>query len=182
MYNKEGGIKSMEYQYTINDIKAAVKVSLQSLYALIKKNQAFINENSIRKQRKIYYNQAAMDFFISYYSPDTEKKIPDEIIDTETGGGKAENPLEKTSYREEEQQARIDALQVEIKTLHEEIDTLKAQLAAKENERVELLRQNGALILTIQQQQQEKMLLLPSPKRSLGERVKSFFTTKPQEK
>lgn len=172
----------MEYQYTINDIKAAVKVSLQSLYTLIKKNSTFINENSIRKQRKIYYNQAAMDFFISYYSPDTEKKIPDEIIDTDTRGGIAEKSPLESSYKEEEQQARIDALQVEIKALHEEIDALKEQLTAKENERLELLRQNGALILTIQQQQQEKMLLLPAPKRSLGERVKSFFTAKPQEK
>ena len=181
MYNKGGGGLSMEYQYTINDIKDAVKVSLQSLYTLIKKNQAFINENSIRKQRKIYYNQAAMDFFISYYSPDTEKKIPDKIIDTEGAEEQAENPLKNPSYREEEQQARIDALQVEIKALHAEIDALKEQLTAKENERLELLRQNGALILTIQQQQQEKMLLLPAPKRSLGERVKAIFKSKPQE-
>ena len=172
----------MEYKYTINDISASVKISKPSLYALIKKNQELISNNSVRRQRKIYYNQTVMDFFVSYYSPDTEKKIPDEIIDTETGGGIAENPLKNPSYREEKQQAHIDALQVEIKALHEEIDALKAQLAAKENERLELLRQNGALILTIQQQQQEKMLLLPAPKRSLGERVKSFFTAKPQEK
>ena len=172
----------MEYKYTINDISATVKISKPSLYALIKKNQELISNNSVRRQRKIYYNQTAMDFFVSYYSPDTEKKIPDEIIDTDARGGIAKNPLENPSYREEEQQARIDALQVEIKALHEEIDALKAQLAAKENERLELLRQNGALILTIQQQQQEKMLLLPAPKRSLGERVKSFFTAKPQEK
>ena len=171
----------MEYKYTINDISATVKISKPSLYALIKKNSTFISDNSIRRQRKIYYNQAVMDFFVSYYSPDTEKKIPDEIIDTETGGGIAKNPLEKASYREEEQQARIDALQVEIKALHAEIDALKEQLTAKENERVELLRQNGALILTIQQQQQEKMLLLPAPKKSLGERVKGFFKSKPQE-
>ena len=168
----------MEYQYTINDIKAAVNVSLQSLYTLIKKNQAFINENSIRKQRKVYYNQAVMDFFVSYYSPDTEKKIPDEIIDTETGGGKAENPVKKTSYREEEQQARIDALQAEIGTLHAEIDTLRKQLDAKEEERKELIRQNGALILTLQQEKQEKQLFLPAPKKSFGDKVKSIFKSK----
>lgn len=175
----------MEYQYTINDIKDAVKVSLQSLYTLIKKNQAFINENSIRKQRKIYYNQAAMDFFVSYYIPEQDQeegKIPTSPLDLGKAEAKAENPVKKTSYREEEQQARIDALQVEIKALHAQIDALKEQLTAKENERLELLRQNGALILTIQQQQQEKMLLLPAPKKSLGERVKSFFTAKPQEK
>lgn len=165
----------MEFQYTINDIKGAVKVSLQSLYTLIKKNQAFINENSTRKQRKIYYNQAVMDFFVSYYSPDTEKKIPDEVIDTDTRGGLAEKSPLESSYKEEEQQARIDALQMEIKALHAEIDTLRKQLDDKEEERKELLRQNGALILTISQLQTEKQLLLPAPKRSIGERVKGLF-------
>ena len=53
----------MEYKYTINDISETVKISKPSLYALIKKNSAFIKDNSIRKQRKIYYNQAVMDFF-----------------------------------------------------------------------------------------------------------------------
>jgi len=174
----------MDFQYTINQIASRCKVSITSINNLKKKNQDFINKNSMRRQHKIYYNQAAMDFFLSYYSADTdtEKKIPDKIIDTETAEEQAENPVKKPSYREEEQQARIDALQVEIKALHAEIDALKEQLTAKENERLELLRQNGALILTIQQQQQEKMLLLPAPKKSLGERFKSFFTAKPQEK
>ena len=165
----------MDFKYTINDIKAAVNVSLQSLYTLIRKNQAFINENSMRKSRKIYYNQAVMDFFVSYYLPDTEKKIPDEVIDTEKAEEQAENPLKNPSYREEEQQARIDALQVEIKALHAEIDTLRKQLDAKEEERKELLHQNGALILTISQLQQEKQLLLPAPRKSIGEKVKGLF-------
>ena len=174
----------MEYKYLITDIQEKTKVSITSLTTFKNKHKDFFNNNSTRKHRKIYYNQAAMDFFLSYYAPDTdtEKKIPDKIIDTDTRGGIAEKSPLESSYKEEEQQARIDALQVEIKALHEEIDALKEQLAAKENERLELLRQNGALILTIQQQQQEKMLLLPAPKRSLGERVKSFFTAKPQEK
>ena len=168
----------MEYKYTINDISATVKISKPSLYALIKKNSTFISDNSVRRQRKIYYNQAVMDFFISYYSPELpsaigKKEFGAEVPHTEVP--EAENSLEKPSYREEEQQARIDALQVEIKALQTEIDTLRKQLDDKEEERKELLRQNGALILTISQLQTEKQLLLPAPKRSIGERVKSLF-------
>lgn len=168
----------MDFKYTINDIKAAVNVSLQSLYTLIRKNQAFISENSMRKQRKIYYNQKVMDFFVSYYLPEQsteEGKISPLAEDLSIKAEKAEKTLSETSYREEEQQARIDALQVEIKALHAEIDTLRKQLDDKEEERKELLRQNGALILTISQLQQEKQLLLPAPKRSIGERVKGLF-------
>ena len=172
----------MEYQYTINDIKAAVKVSLQSLYTLIKKNSTFINENSIRKQRKIYYNQAAMDFFVSYYSPDTEKKIPDEIIDTETGGGKAENPLSETSYTDGPQERKEEVSKAEIEALKAEIAALKKQLEETETEKKELFRQNSQLLLLLQQEKQEKMLLLPAPKKSFSDKVKSLFKAKPQEK
>lgn len=170
----------MEYKYLISNIQEKTKVSITSLTAFKKKHQDFFNNNSIRKHRKIYYNQAAMDFFLSYYSPDTdtEEKIPNKIIDTETGGGTAENPLSESPYREEEEKARINALQDEIKALHAEIDALKAQLAAKENERVELLRQNGALILTLQQEKQEKMLLLPAPKKPFTERFRTFLKSR----
>ena len=168
----------MEYKYTINDISETVKISKPSLYALIKKNSAFIKDNSIRKQRKIYYNQAVMDFFIAYYLPEQtpeEGKIPPSSFDIQTAEEQAEKSPLESSYKEEEQQARIDALQAEIGALHAEIDTLRKQLDAKEEERKELLTQNGALILTISQLQQEKLLLLPAPKRSIGERVKGLF-------
>lgn len=168
----------MEYPYTINDIRAVVKVSQQSLYNLIKKNQTFIRDNSTRKQRKIYYNQAAMDFFISYYQPElsTEEGKKELLAeDCDTNPTEAEKSLLERSYREEEQEARIDALQVEIKALQGKLDALQKQLDAKEAERVELLRQNGILCLTLQQEKAEKMLLLPSPKKTLGEKVKSLF-------
>lgn len=167
----------MEYKYLITDIQAKTNVSITSLTAFKKKHQDFFNNNSTRKHRKIYYNQAAMDFFISYYSPDTDtdKKIPDKIIDTETGGGKAENPLSETSSKEEEFKTRIDALQTKIDALHAEIDILRRQLEEKEEERKELIRQNGALILTLQQEKQEKQLFLPAPKKTLGEKIKGIF-------
>ena len=168
----------MEYKYTINQISERVNISKPSLYALIKKNQAFINNNSIRRQRKIYYNDAVMDFFISYYLPEQtteEGKIPSSPIDTERAEGQAENPLLKPSCGEEEQKARIDTLHAEIDALHAEIDTLRRQLEEKEEERKELIRQNGALILTLQQEKQEKQLFLPAPKKTFGEKIKGIF-------
>ena len=168
----------MEYQYTINDIKDAVKVSLQSLYTLIKKNQAFINENSIRKQRKIYYNQAAMDFFTSYYQPEAthqsgENQPPQ--VKPNPAEGQAEKSHVEGAQAEGQHESQQNALQRKIDALEAEIGTLRKQLNDKEDERKELLRQNGALILTISQLQQEKLLLLPAPKRSIGERVKGLF-------
>ena len=173
----------MNYNYTINDISSRCKVSKQSLYNLIKKNQSFINDNSTRRQRKVYYNQAAMDFFIAYYSAPSAEE--------------AENPRQSNESREAEEQAEKSPLESSsadkpqedlIKSLREEIDTLKTQLAAlqkdlddKEEERKELFRQNGALLLMLQQEKQEKMLLLPAPKKSFSDRMKSIFKGKAQE-
>lgn len=167
----------MEYKYLISDIQAKTKVSITSLTTFKNKHKDFFNKNTTRIRRKIYYNQAAMDFFLSYYAPDTdtEKKIPDKIIDTDVAEEQAENPHKNQSYREEEEKARINALQAEIKALQSELDALRKQLDAKEEERKELLRQNGALLLMLQQEKQEKMLLLPAPKKTISERVRGLF-------
>ena len=148
------------------------------MYNLIKKHKSFFHDNSTRRQRKVYYSQAAMDFFISYYQPEEtpqEGKMVKLAEIIETDATQAEKTLLERSYREEAQEARIDALQAEIKALQGKLDALQKQLDAKEAERVELLRQNGILCLTLQQEKAEKMLLLPSPKKTLGEKVKSLF-------
>lgn len=171
----------MNYIYTINDIQRRTKVSLPSLYGLIKKNKAFIEENSQRRQRRIYYNQTAMDFFISYYQPEQtaeEEKNKGAESHIFEGAEKPEKiPLESTS-EDEPHKSQPGALEAEIEALKAEIGALKAQLEDKEKERKELVQQNGALILTISQLQQEKMLLLPAPKKSFTEMVRSIFKSK----
>ena len=154
----------MDFPYTVNDIVSECKVSKQSIYTLIKKNSTFINDNSMRKQRKIYYSQAAMDFFISYYNAEQPPETPQ----------KAEEQAEKVISAE----LHAEKLEAENAALHAEILRLREQLDAKEAERLELLRQNGALILTLQQEKQEKQLLLPAPKKSFGDKVKSLFKNK----
>ena len=164
----------MEFKYLITDIQAKTKVSITSLNAFKNKHKDFFNVNSTRKQRKIYYNQAAMDMFVSYYCPDTEDDIYKNDEEEEGYAEGVKSPLEDTS-RSKPHESKSDALKAEIEALKAEIEALRKQLDAKEAERVELLRQNGALILTLQQEKQEKMLLLPPPKKSLGEKVKSIF-------
>ncbi len=147
----------MEYKYSINDIASKTKVSKQSLYSLIKKNQEFISKNSRRIQRKIYYNQEAFNFFINYYQPGATEETAQEAV--ETPQAVEEKETVDTSATEQ------------IAALKAEIEELKRKLSETEAERKELLQQNGALILTVQQQQQEKMLLLPAPKKTIRERI-----------
>ena len=177
----------MNYPYTINDLSSKCEVSKQSIYNHIRNNQDFINKNSIRKQRKIYYNQEVMDFFLAYYDkaptekPDIEKSNGEEVKPKETSdiekpiGEEVPNKGENSVSESPSVDDRIKALESDIDAKDAEIKHLNDLLAAKEEERKELLNQNGALILTIQQLQQEKLLLLPAPKKPLGERIKSIF-------
>lgn len=165
----------MNYPYTINDLTRNCQVSTQSIYNLIKKNKDFINDNSTRKQRKIYYNQEVMDFFLSYYGQEATENPLISDHGAERPSTKGEKSLSDSSSTDEPAESRIKALESEIEEKKAEITRLNDLLTAKEAERKELLTQNGALILTIQQLQQEKMLLLPAPKKTIGEKVKSFF-------
>ena len=163
-----------EFKYLITDIQARTNVSITSLNAFKKKHQDFFSENSTRKQRKIYYNQAAMDFFVSYYCPDIEE-TPDKKDNNSEEQEKGEIPLSAAAYTDKPHEGELEASKAEIDALKAEIAALRKQLEEKEAERLELLRQHGALILTLQQEKHEKMLLLPPPKKSLGEKVKSIF-------
>ena len=175
----------MTYQYTIDEIATKCNVSITSINNLKKKHAEFINQNSIRRQRKIYYNQDAMDFFLSYYLPDqTEEKgkNPPSPLNMDTAEGQPEKSPLETSSTDRPHESQNDALHAQIDALKAEIDALKKELDAKEAERKELIRQNGALILTLQQEKQEKQLFLPAPKKSFSDKVKSIFKGKSQEK
>lgn len=172
----------MEYKYTINDISETVKISKPSLYALIKKNSAFIKDNSVRRQRKIYYNQAAMDFFLAYYQPDRKtdsEEIPVSDIEKNTAEERAEEQAEKAPIEapqtEQPPEDQLNALERKIAALEAEIETLRKQLEKTEAEKNEILRQNGEVLLLLQMEKQEKQLYLPAPKKTLADRVKSLF-------
>ena len=171
----------MENQFTIEQIASKCKVSKQSIYALIKKNKAFINENSTRNQRKVYYNQDAMDFFISYYHPEQTQEITNDYINQTTAETRAPEGGKKPSVeapQEDKPPEDINALQRKIDALEAELKSLRKQLDASEAEKKELLRQNGEVLLLLQMEKQEKQLFLPAPRKTLTDKVKSLFHKK----
>jgi len=172
----------MDFQYTINQIASRCKVSITSINNLKKKNQDFINKNSMRRQHKIYYNQAAMDFFLAYYQPDRKtdsEEIPVSDIEKNTAEERAEEQAEKAPIEapqtEQPPEGQLNALERKIAALEAEIETLRKQLEKTEAEKNEILRQNGEVLLLLQMEKQEKQLYLPAPKKTLADRVKSLF-------
>lgn len=63
----------------------------------------------------------------------------------------------------------------ELEKLKEENAKLKEELEKVEAERKQLLEQNGNLLLLLSQEKAEKQKLLPPPRKTIGERIKSIF-------
>lgn len=150
----------MNYPYTIEDLSRECNVSKQSIYNLIGKNKDFVKENSRKQQRKIKYNQEVLDWLLDYYGKNQlessqNQSEPAQIDSTIAEIDKVDISIVK------EKETKIEALEAEI-------EALKKTLEETEAERKELLKQNGALILTIQQQQQEHMILLPAATEKKG--------------
>lgn len=168
----------MENQYTADQIISICKVSKASFYELKKKNKDFVNENSKRLHRVVYYNQAVLDFFLSYYQPDGKpesEKIPVSDMNIDTAEGQAEKAPVEAPQTEEPPEGQENPLQRKIDALEAEIGALRKQLDASETEKKELLRQNGEVLLLLQMEKQEKQLYLPAPKKSLINKIKSVF-------
>lgn len=178
-------------QYTIEELSRICKVSKQSLYNLFSKNQELIKENSKKQNRRIKYNQEVLNFLIEYYGIDKEESSNNqgqvaqndqERLKSNQGEAKSSQGEVKSSQGEakndQEESTKYTKREAElenkIRDLQEEVGRLKQELEKKEAERLELFRQNGALIYTVQQQQQEKMLFLPQRK-TLGEKIKDLF-------
>ena len=179
----------MEYPYDIQDLSNDCGISKASVYAFIKKNKDFFEDNSIRVREsetstkpKVKYNQVAMDFLLAHYGKkDSKEAQAREVLSNdfsmesrEVASNLRENAPTSASEKEADQ-IPIEALKTKISALEAKIEALEKELASKEEERKELLKQNGALLLLLSQEKQEKALFLPAPKKSIGERIKGFF-------
>ena len=160
----------MSYQYSIDDLAAKCNVTKQSIYKLFAKDKDFIAANSTRRGRKVRYNQAVVNYVSEYYD------VPAlEVKDESTPAAAEETSDAEVSRNDTASDQLINDLETRIQELEKQIAELEAQLQKIDAERVELLRQNGALILSLQTEQQTTRALLPAPRRSIGERLKGLF-------
>lgn len=182
----------MGYPYTVNDLLSIFKISKTTFYSQVKKNQDFFAANSIKvrdegKKSKSYfkYNQSVFDFFASQYGKG-KNETESEALGNTAPQEDASTPILEKNGQEDALSAKAPETPTEapegesqykdtINALQAKIDALEAKLEAAEAERRELVAQNGNLLLLLSQEKQEKQLLLPAPKKTIGERIKSLF-------
>lgn len=161
--------------FSMDEIAARVGKSKQALYNLIKTNQdlsMLVKTNKVKSGQSVKYGLPVLEWFINHYQLNliTEDEAaeavrepePQEIPEPSAPGQTASAP-------------ELAALRQEVQRLTEENERLRAAYDKAEEERGELMKQNGILALTLQQVQQEKMLYLPAPKKPFGERVRDFI-------
>ena len=68
-----------------------------------------------------------------------------------------------------------EATENELNNLKIKYDELKEAYEKVESERQELLKQNGNLLLLLSQEKAEKQMLLPAPRKSIREKIRSLF-------
>lgn len=159
--------------YSIKDLASEVKKTEQSIRNLIKNNAEFamITEANISKHgRFVKYGEPVLCWLLKYYGiaqeADKEEESTEEQGETSPEAAGADFSG-----------VDIEALQGEVEELKREIEKLMAALDKAEGERMELLKQNGILALTLQQVQQEKMMYLPKPddRKTLGQKLRELF-------
>ena len=158
----------MENRYTINQLATTCKVSTQSIYKLLSKNQPTVKQFSQRQGRKILYGQEVLNLLLDYYGL---RQDEGQTEDTSTNAPKTPADAFPAKVEDKSTSKEIDALKAQI-------EALEARLAETEAEKKELLRQNGQVLLLLSQEREERIKLLPPPKKTLGERFKGLFGKK----
>ena len=168
----------MEYPYKIQDLSQLSKISNQTIYKIFKKNQDFIADNSKKVKGKTkpitLYSQAVLDLLLAQYGQGN-----DESMGNASAGGTTTKLSSEPQKRKEtppEAAEAIEEYKTTINALQTKIEALEAKIKALEEERRELVKQNGAILLVLAQEKQEKALLLPAPKKTIGERLKGIFS------
>lgn len=148
----------MNESYTIKELCHLSNISQATFYRLIADDKEF-RELTQSKREKIgngyRYDSAVLEWLYHRYNikqtPEMPLEAPAELA-------------EKPDYL-----AKITALEGEI-------EALTATITQKDKDIEYLKNQNDQLLLLLQMEKQEKIALLPAPKKSFVERMRTLFT------
>lgn len=164
--------------YTIKEIETIIHRTAPTIYAFMRSDEEmrkFFNQHRQERQRGGYlYDDDAIELLKMRFCVEDDGAIG------ANGNAESDIPLcippmatqiDELSQEKERLTAELEDLKGKLELLQEEFDKVKA-------ENSELLRQNGNLLLLLSQEKAEKQALLPAPRRSIGERLKSIFKKK----
>lgn len=155
---------------TIEDIATDLQITSQAIYK--KRQQDPVLSNLMETDRKkakrtFYYGETVYKHLRDYYKPDYTGNDPAPSFSGEQNEGTSRNEPPVSPAPEETPEAaesETASLRAAVSTLQQQIQRLEREAAEAKAEKQELLRQNGQLLLLLQQEKDEKRLYLPAPK------------------
>ena len=152
--------------YTIKEISEIIDRKPAMIYNYFKEDKAFYNSHrQARKKGGYIYDEEALERLKNRSG--VENVVDRDIKESE----KKEIPIISLPSNDEDIQEKNEKI-AELEKVNEE---LRGEISRLKNENEELLRQNGAILLLLSQEKSEKNALLPPPKKSIGEKMKSIF-------
>lgn len=173
--------------YSMKQLQAITGKPPQTINRLMRKNEsliALLPEHRVKQSNgQVFYDEAILEWLKEYFQLENNPLVADEVGETITENAAEEVP--QHSPRPSTNEALIDELRRQIDDLEEQIERkdkviadLEEQLKTKEAERLHFVTQNSQLTALLIAEKQEKVRLLPPPKQTLGEKIKSFFGKK----
>ena len=168
-------------KYSIKDLTSISNTTERAVRNLFKSNKELkelVTEHTITEKRNVFYDSVVYEWFCIRYKKSNNEKI-EPLTENKVGKGisneEKQNRLEPSSpvnVRQENEAKK------ELKELQIKYDELKTQFEKIENERQELLKQNGNLLLLLSQERALTQKYLPAPRKTIGERLKALFHKK----
>ena len=165
-------------KYSIRDLTRISNTTERAVRNLFKSNKELKKlaaEHTITENRNVFYDSAVYEWFCERYKKSNEEKI-EPLNENKVGEGisneEKQNLLEHTAPAYVRQESEVEK---ELKELQIKYDDLKLQFDKVENERQELLKQNGNLLLLLSQERALTQKYLPAPRKTIGERLKALF-------
>ena len=171
-------------EYSMKQLQEITGKPPQTINRLMRTNEGLIAllpaHREKKSNNKVFYDDAILEWLKEYF--DLEK-----LPLTENGVAPSKNIVENeeipnTTPRPSENEALIDELKRQVDELEEqlaaknkEILNLEKELSDKEAERLHFITLTSQLTALLAAEKQEKQKLLPAPRQTLGERIKSLF-------
>lgn len=174
--------------YSMKQLQTITGKPPQTINRLMRKNDSLVELLPEHRKKlengQVFYDDVILDWLKEYFQLETissqEENKNDEKADT------INNEEEKKKLSNEtlidELRSQINELEELVNTKDEiiqnkvnEISKLEKELNDKEAERLHFISLNSQLTALLAAEKQEKQLLLPPPKKTIGERIKAFF-------
>lgn len=154
--------------YTIKEISKIIGRKPAMIYN-------YFNENE--ESKSFYYSHREMGANGGYiYDDEALERLKIKVgVSNGVGGSILKNEEQIITEPTPPPSMELEKAKADLESIQRKYEELEAKLKEVEAERKQLLEQNGNLLLLLSQEKAEKQRLLPAPRKTIREKIRSLF-------